>query len=352
MKTITVKEYLDNLKKTGYNEIIKYYENKNHGRSIAKKDLDFGTKNPPEFLISPLMCKGDITILYASKGLGKTLLALSIAYMVALGKSLFSLWKCKKPTPTLYLDGEIGESGMKARKDSCRRCFNLEKNHDSDLWFISDRLNLYSNKDRSFIDSEIIRINSSYAKNEEIKFIVIDNLTSMQEGKDYATGWNNFFTWAKRLQNNGISLLILFHANKDDSMRGSQMKLINADNVIFVDRLESDNGSNKTGHLKRNSKKTPKNKQQDTDRTRICMKICFENLRNNKFPDSYTPLEVEYSIPGFKWTMLNYSEYCKKILSEQSKYFSDKEMSEFWGESNRNMRELRNRYGITKYSKE
>ena len=351
MSLICCKEYFKELHKMGLSEVIKKYEKMSSGRTRAKRDLDFGNGKYPEFLLSPVICKGDITILYAGKGLGKTLLALAMAYTVALGRSLFGLWRCQKPSPTLYLDGEIGETGLGARKSACRKSFGIQAHKNTDLWFASDRFNLYSKEDRQFVEEEIKRINSCYTDNREIQFLVIDNLTSMQDGKDYTKGWEDFFTWCTEQQNIGISILILFHANDDDRMRGSKMKLINADNIIFVDRFFSENNEEDDDTETKPKKRKSSKKIQPVDRSKIQMNVVFENLRNNKFPEAYASLVIEYSIPDFKWIMLNYDEYYRKVLEGQASNYSDKKMTEFWGIPERSVRELRNKFGINKYKK-
>jgi RecA-family ATPase len=342
MSLISCKEYFKQLKELGFNEIIIKYEKMSFGRTRAKKDLDFGNGKYPKFLLSPVICQGDITFLYAAKGIGKTLLALSMAYVVATGKSLFGFWKCPTPCPVLYLDAEVGEAGLKARIIDCRRSFGLKRNEAADVWFSSGRFNLYSEDYRNLVKKEIKRINSTYTDDREVKLIVIDNLTSMQDGKDHASNWEKFFNWATELKNSGISVLILYHANDDGTLRGDKKKLINTDNAIFI-----------SGPKKKSKEKNSADDEQEDkeDPTKMQMKIVFQHLRNNRYPEAKYPLDVKYSIPDNKWTLIDKEEHFSKVLQEQSQYNSDEEMAGFWDESSRNIREIRRKYGIRKYHK-
>jgi hypothetical protein len=79
--------------------------------------------------------------------------------------------------------------------------------------------------------------------------------------------------------------------------------------------------------------------------------MVFKNLRNNPFPEAYTPIKAEYSIPDCSWSMVNEDEYYKKCLTSMSQAMSDEEMAPFFGEPKRKIRDLRAKYDIQKYSK-
>lgn len=296
----------------------------------ATKLKDIKLTQDVMFLLLPLICIGDTSFLYAGKGLGKTVLAMSIAFAVALGRTLFGPIKAVKPCNTLYIDGEIGEQGLAARIASSRRVFDIPGDADVPIWFLSERLNLYTPEGRQRIDDMLTEIKNNDSTGRGIEFLLLDNLTSMIGANDTPQGWDTFYDWVMKLKMKGITVLMLFHANDDKKMRGSKMKEINIDNVIYLEK--------------------PENSDSD-DRSKISMNITFKNLRNNPFYEAYTPIIAEYSIPDGQWTMVNEDEYYRSCLETLAKRFTDEEMAIFFGRSSRQIKELRSKYKIAKYNK-
>lgn len=64
-----------------------------------------------EMLLSPIMPRSSLTLLYGPRGVGKTFLALSIALAVAGGGTLFE-WRAKRPARVLYVDGEMPRGAL------------------------------------------------------------------------------------------------------------------------------------------------------------------------------------------------------------------------------------------------
>jgi len=69
---------------------------------------------PREMLLSPILPERSLSILYAPRGIGKTLLALSIGLAVASGSNLLR-WSTPKPRRVLYVDGEMILSDLQQR---------------------------------------------------------------------------------------------------------------------------------------------------------------------------------------------------------------------------------------------
>src|SRR6478752_9943345 len=61
---------------------------------------------PRQMLLDPILPERSLAMLYAPRGLGKTLLSLSIGLAVASGSSLLR-WKAFQQRRVLYVDGEM-----------------------------------------------------------------------------------------------------------------------------------------------------------------------------------------------------------------------------------------------------
>ena len=151
------------------------FNNKEWASAIKLKDIE--NDQYLNFILHPIICPGDTTFLYAGKGLGKTVLAMSIAFATALGRALFGPIKSMKSYNTMYVDGEIGEKGLASRIAGARRLFKETDNDNVPIWFLSDRLNLYTIEGRQAIESEITRIKAQDTDRKGIEFIILDNLT-------------------------------------------------------------------------------------------------------------------------------------------------------------------------------
>jgi hypothetical protein len=69
---------------------------------------------PRRDLLSPLLAFDSAALVYGPAGIGKSLLALSIAWAVASGTSILG-WQSPRPHRVLYVDGELGAGGLRER---------------------------------------------------------------------------------------------------------------------------------------------------------------------------------------------------------------------------------------------
>eukprot|EP00831_Metopus_contortus_P061867 TRINITY_DN5379_c0_g1_i5.p1 TRINITY_DN5379_c0_g1~~TRINITY_DN5379_c0_g1_i5.p1 ORF type:complete len:508 (-),score=35.23 TRINITY_DN5379_c0_g1_i5:84-1607(-) len=68
-----------------------------------------------KYILYPVIPESSITLLYADTGVGKTWLALSMAFSAALGCQTFFKWKAEKPRKVLYIDSEMDETSFQRR---------------------------------------------------------------------------------------------------------------------------------------------------------------------------------------------------------------------------------------------
>lgn len=69
---------------------------------------------PREILLSPWLPTQSLSMIYAWRGVGKTHVALGIAYALATGGAFFG-WHAKQPVKVLYLDGEMPGAALRER---------------------------------------------------------------------------------------------------------------------------------------------------------------------------------------------------------------------------------------------
>lgn len=79
--------------------------------SLAKNGFANQDKNV-ECILSPIINSGQVVWLFAPEKLGKTFLAMSIAYVVSKGNSSVCGWEAKKSKKVFYIDGEMSGTGL------------------------------------------------------------------------------------------------------------------------------------------------------------------------------------------------------------------------------------------------
>jgi RecA-family ATPase len=170
-------------------------------------------------------------MIYSWRGVGKTHVALGIAYAVAAGSSFLG-WKATKPRGVLYLDGEIPANALQERlsKIGCNKQDLLEENLlllTPDLQ-ISKMPDLASSEGQQMIDELIL---------PSTELIIIDNLSCFVRSggrENDAESWLSIGQWALAKRAQGKSVLFIHHAGKSGNQRGTSKREDILDTVISL----------------------------------------------------------------------------------------------------------------------
>lgn len=189
---------------------------------------------PRENLLAPWLPRQGLGMIYAPRGVGKTFVALHVAYAVASGGELFGRWQAPKPATAVYLDGEMPAATMQERLASIVSSADKEAAPDR-LHIITPDLqelgmpDLSSIEDQKMIDACIP---------EDTSLIVVDNLSTMvRSGKENESeSWQPVQTWALAHRAKGRSVLFVHHAGKGGAQRGTSRREDVLDTVIALRR--------------------------------------------------------------------------------------------------------------------
>jgi putative DNA primase/helicase len=185
---------------------------------------------PTTYLLHPVLPEGGLIMLYAPRGVGKTNLALSIALAVASGQPLFH-WKVEKPTPVLYVDGEMPVALMQQRlcclKEAQKMLFPPDNLNILSVDLLNQSLDLSNLISQEMVDN----LASGHG------LLVLDNLSSlMKNGENDSTDWQAMQEWLIRLRSRGVSVLLVHHAGKNGEQRGTSRREDVLDTVIALRR--------------------------------------------------------------------------------------------------------------------
>lgn len=178
-----------------------------------------------EVILDPILARKSLVLLYGPRGLGKTFVALGIAWAAASGGS-FLKWRASQPRRVLYLDGEMAAADMKRRlamlgpapRSLDLILADLQGDCLPDLGYEAGQRALVESWNRPDL-------------------IVFDNLASLvgfrNGGRERWTQMQRFLMILRRV---GSAVLVVHHANKKGLQRGTSRREDVLDTVIAIRR--------------------------------------------------------------------------------------------------------------------
>jgi hypothetical protein len=194
---------------------------------------------PRGHVLYPAIPEQGLAMLFAPRGIGKTMLAMSIANAVAGGGVLFGgkngpAWFAPKARRVLYIDGEMPLHAMKSRQQAIQAGFNFAipsknlnyLNPEMQPDFLMPKLATKAGQEQ--LDTVL----------DDVELIIIDNLATLcAHGRENDTeSWQPVQEWILQLRRRGKSVLIIHHAGKNGDQRGTSGKEDVLDTVIKLRR--------------------------------------------------------------------------------------------------------------------
>jgi hypothetical protein len=188
---------------------------------------------PREMVLDPIIPEKGLVMIYAARGMGKTHVALGIAYAVATGTN-FLRWTAPTPRRVLLADGEMPAAALQERLASIVAGGRVDAAPDM-LWILAGDLieeggigNLASPAVQAQLDPYLA----------DIDLLILDNLSSLTAviRDNDAESWGPIQSWLLRLRRRGISVLIVHHAGKAGQQRGTSRREDVLDSSISLRR--------------------------------------------------------------------------------------------------------------------
>jgi hypothetical protein len=191
------------------------------------------TFKPRVHLLSPWLTTQSLTMIYARRGVGKTHMALGVAYALASGGEFIG-WKATQPVRVLYLDGEMPGADLKERLIKIIANSALEapvgylQIMTPDVQPFGMLPNLYDREGQQAID----------AITGDAQVIIVDNLSCLVRGgkENEGESWQPVAEWALRMRAAGRSVIFIHHAGKGGQQRGTSKREDLLDTVISLRR--------------------------------------------------------------------------------------------------------------------
>lgn len=200
-------------------------------RAVSIEEL-FALKLPPrEMLLSPFLPSQGLVLIAAKRGVGKTHIALGIAYAVATGET-FLCWHAPTAKRVLYIDGEMPASLMQERLEKIIMMNNNKRPEGDFFKLITPDLqdivmpDLSTKQGRDAIEPFI----------RDCDLVVLDNISCLfrSGGENESESWQEAQEWALDIRRRGKSVLFVHHAGKSGNQRGTSKKEDILDTVITL----------------------------------------------------------------------------------------------------------------------
>lgn len=177
---------------------------------------------PREMVLAPFLPEQGLVMIYSWRGVGKTHVALGIAYAVATGGT-FLKWKAPKPRRVLYCDGEMPAASMQERLAAVAKA-SPDINPDNlrlitpDLQELGIMPNLSTPEGQRLVEEWIFD-----GDERLVDLLTINNISTFCHGgkENEADSWTAMQGWLLKLRRKGVSVLLLHHAGKGGSQRGT-----------------------------------------------------------------------------------------------------------------------------------
>jgi hypothetical protein len=166
-----------------------------------------------ELILDPILASNALALLYGPRGLGKTFVALGIAWAVASGASFLN-WTASRPHRVLYVDGEMAAVDLRER-------LKLLGSAPPNLKFLVADLSTHSLPDLGHYTGQS-RLQQSW---DDPELVVLDNLSSLA---GFRVGnpdrWTELQRFLMLQRRSGRAMLVVHHANKKGAQRGTNRR--------------------------------------------------------------------------------------------------------------------------------
>jgi putative DNA primase/helicase len=184
-------------------------------------------------LLDPILPERSLAMLYAPKGVGKTLLGLSIGLAVASGTPLLR-WSAPQKRRVLYVDGEMPLVSLQERLRTLSVGLGSQIPNDGFQVLAAD------NTDSGISLGTEEGQNSLEPLLNGVDLLILDNLSTLvTTGSENASdGWVPIQNWLLRLRRQGVAVLLIHHAGTNGRQRGTSRREDALDTVIALRRPE------------------------------------------------------------------------------------------------------------------
>lgn len=221
----------------------------------ANEWLRMSKKRPvPKMLFGEFWLEGELAILFADTGKGKSILAVQIAEWIARGRTLAPLQMNAPPQTVLYLDFELSDKQFEMRyagEHDAERGQFLRNHYRFSEKFRRVEIDLNAEVPEGFRSFDDYLHNSieRLLRETKAKVLIVDNITYLKRSNESTREALPLMKELKRLKKElGLSILVLAHTPKRanhrpisvNDLQGSKVLSNFADNIFAIGESKLD----------------------------------------------------------------------------------------------------------------
>lgn len=189
---------------------------------------------PRDLLLAPWLPEKGLAMIAAPRGLGKTHVALNVAFAVASGGS-FLRWRASAARRVLYVDGEMPAVSLQERLARIVAHSTADLAPDV-LAFLAADQSEFGLPDLSTPEGQALL----RPRLDPFDLIVLDNLSTLcRSGRENeAESWGQVQAFALELRRANKSVLFVHHTGKGGAQRGTSKREDVLDSVLLLKRPE------------------------------------------------------------------------------------------------------------------
>lgn len=177
-----------------------------------------------------VIVQGNLVIVYAGTGVGKSYCVWSMAYACSTGLKFLNN-SSPRPYKVLLIEGELGTQATKMRLARIRDAFPLSPRGDHFRVVTKDQ---FGGQLPNMSDPAMQRVYNALIGDADL--IIIDNLMvaayPMNKHDDELTMWTRMAPWLFMIRDSGRTVVMVAHTNKNGVFSGVQTKMNLMDTVI------------------------------------------------------------------------------------------------------------------------
>ena len=191
---------------------------------------------PRKPLMGNWMKEGDLGFVFGFRGSGKTFLVDAIATHVSSGKDLAEWVVQTEGVDVMIVDGEMPAD------DARDRIKGLSPGNPRLHILHHERLFDVTGLTMNLTDSRVQRVITSLCVEKKVKLLILDNLSCLFSGmkENDADAWELVLNWLLDLRRRRIAVIIVAHASRSGTMRGTSRREDAAFWVIKVDAIQDE----------------------------------------------------------------------------------------------------------------
>ena len=218
----------------------------------------------PKLLFGELWQEGEIAIMFADTGKGKSVLAVQIADSIARGRPIKPFAMTAKPKPVLYLDFELSSKQFEMRYSSDHDPEKSEylKNHfrfSEKFRRVELRPETLQKRDARPFEEVLRDLLQALMLEIGARVLIIDNITYLKRTAESTRESVPLMKELQRLKKRfGLSILVIAHTPKRDiarplvvnDMQGSKVIANYADSIFAIGQSRRETGERYIKHVK------------------------------------------------------------------------------------------------------